>query len=313
MPAIEDLLRAYMREPVVIEYVLEAGREIPPSFLGNHNLDMGFHEILSSNGPGEPGTCRVARISVEGVGVRVHYSRAIDTMFQTLSNVQTGEAVPLLEPIDNRCGKLQVGLRSITYTVGWYNVEPGEQFSWQEVGGMTSHTNTVPIPPGLYGVERLMEFIEESTNTVGITLSVSKENGLINLTVGGNSEVLFTDGLLRLLGLDDGLGGQWLGAGIYTGDRPVNFAKSRELRLHLEQLNSTDNTVDGAPSTLLTSIGIRCHAFGDIETVRITHPEFKQLQAGSISELKVVVRGNNGEFLDNHSLSITVTLEIQQL
>ena len=227
-------------------------------------------------------------------------------MFQTLTNVQSGRAVPLLEPIDNRCGKLQVGLRSITYTVGWYNVEPGEAFSWRELGGSTS---TVPIPPGLYGVERLQEIIEESTNAVDISLLVSKENGLINLTVGGNSEVLFTDGLLRLLGLDDGLGGQWLGAGIYTGDRLVNFAKSKELRLHLEQLNTTDNTMDGAPSTLLTSIGVGCRAFGDIETVRITHPEFKRLQAGSISELKIIVQDDTGLQVTNH-LPVLVTLEI---
>ena len=230
-------------------------------------------------------------------------------MFFTLTNVQSGEAVSLLEPIDNRCCNLQVGLRSITYTVGWYNVSPGSAFSWREVGGSTS---TVPIPPGLYGVEKLQEIIEESTNVVDITLSVSKENGLLGLTVGGNWEVLFTDGLLRLLGLDDGLGGQWLSAGVYTGDRPVNFARSKVLRLHLEQLNTTDNTMDGAPSTLLTSIGVGCHAHGDIETVRITRPEFKHLQAGTISELKVVVRDDTGRQLIN-PLPISVTLEILRI
>ena len=185
----------------MIEYVLEAGCEIPSatSFFRDHYLDMCIHEILSSDGAGEPGTCRIAGISVEDVGVQVHSDV---TMYHTLSNVQSGEAVPLLEPIDNRCNNLRVGLRSITYTVGWYNVKLGEAFSWRESGGSTS---TVPIPPGLYGVERLQEFIEESTNLVGTTFSVSKENGLIDLTVGGNTEVLFTDGLLRLLGLDDGL------------------------------------------------------------------------------------------------------------
>ena len=227
-------------------------------------------------------------------------------MYHTLSNVQSGEAVPLLEPIDNRCNNLRVGLRSITYTVGWYNVKPGEAFSWRELGGSTS---TVPIPPGLYGVERLQEFIEESTNLVGTTFSVSKENGLINLTVGGNTEVLFTDGLLRMLGLDNGLGGEWLGAGTYDGDRPVNFAKSGVFQIHLGQLSTTENMLDGAPSTLLTTVGVGCHAFGDIETVRITHPEFKQLQTGSISELNVVVRDDTGLQVTNH-LPVSVTLEI---
>ena len=229
-------------------------------------------------------------------------------MFQTLANVQTGEAVALLEPIDNHCGGLGVCLRSITYTVGWYNVEAGKTFSWRQVGGST---NTVSMELGLYGVERLQEIIEESTNAVDITLSFSKENGLIKLTVGGNWEVLFTDGLLRLLGLDDGLGGQWLGAGMYTGDRPVNFSKQL-LRIHLDQIDTTDNAFDGTPSNLLTSIGVGCHAFGDIETVRITYPEFKRLQAGSITELKVVVRDDTGLQVKNH-LPVSVTLEIRQV
>ena len=112
-----------------------------------------------------------------------------------------------------------------------------------------------------------------------------------------------------MLGLDDGLGGEWLGAGIYTGDRPVNFAKSGAFRVHLEQLSTTENVLDGAPSTLLTTARVRCHAFGDIETVRITHLEFKQLQAGSISELKVVVQDDTGLQVTNH-LPVSVTLEI---
>ena len=230
-------------------------------------------------------------------------------MFQTLTNVQSGAAVPLLEPIDNRCGDLRVGLRSITYTVGWYNVEPGEAFSWRELGGSTS---TVPIPPGFYGVERLQEIIEESTNAVDISLLVSKENGLINLTVGGNCEVLFTDGLLSLLGLDDGLGGEWLGVGIYTGDSPVNFVRSKLLRVHLEQVSTTDNALDGAPSTLLTTIGVECHAFGEIRTVHIEHAEFKRLQAGTISELKVSVRDDDTGLQVMNHLPISVTLEIVQ-
>ena len=171
--------------------------------------------------------------------------------------------------------------------------------------------SAVPIPPGLYGVEKLQEIFEESTNLIGITLSVRKENGLINLTVRVNWEVLFTDRLLELLGLDDGLGGQWLGAGIYTGDRPVNFATTKSLRLHLIQLNTSKNALDGAPLTLLAAIGIGRHAYGDIHTVSIPHPEFKRFCGSTVGELKVEIRDDSGELLDNHSLPIAVTLEFQ--
>ena len=67
-------------------------------------------------------------------------------MFHTLSDVQRGEAVPLQQYIDNRDGHLCVGLKSITYAVGWYNIEPRETFSWRSTVGPEETLNT---PPGL--------------------------------------------------------------------------------------------------------------------------------------------------------------------
>ena len=49
-------------------------------------------------------------------------------MFHILTNVQNDESKSLLEPIDNRHNNLRVGLRSITYTVGWFNVEENQEF-----------------------------------------------------------------------------------------------------------------------------------------------------------------------------------------
>ena len=71
--------------------------------------------------------------------------------------------------------------------------------------------------------------------------------------------------------------------------------------------------MDSAQSTILTSVGIGRHAFGDIHTVSIPNPEFKCLCGGTLAELKVEIREDSGEFLNNHSLPIAVTLEIQQV
>ena len=43
-------------------------------------------------------------------------------MYQTLTNVQSGEAIQLQQPIDNTEGDLYVGLKSINCTVKWYNL-----------------------------------------------------------------------------------------------------------------------------------------------------------------------------------------------
>ena len=228
-------------------------------------------------------------------------------MFHTLSNVQRGESVPLQRYIDNRDGHLCIGLKSITFAVGWYNIEQGETFSWRKSEGSGGALN---ITPGLYGFDRLKEVLEEASSSLTHTLEVSRVNGLITLTVASGWEVLLSDGLLTLLGLDDGLGGVWLDAGVYTGDHPLNFATRQMLWIHLGEINTAENVVDGAPSTLLTSIGLGCHAFGDINTVRVECPEYKRLRDGTVGELKVSIRGASGKAISNQDVPIHVTLAV---
>ena len=234
-------------------------------------------------------------------------------MFHTLSNVQRGEAIPLQRCIDNRDGRLAIGLRSITFAAGWYNIERGEKFSWRSTGGSEE---TLNIPPGLYGFDRLKEVLKGASHT----LAVSRERGLITLQVAPERGIRLSDGLLALLGLDDGLlallglddglGGVWLDAGVYTGDRPVNFATRQMLWVHLEEINTAENIVDGAPSTLLAGIGLGRHAFGDINTVRMECPEYKRLRDGTVGDLKVSVRDSSGKAISNQDLPIHVTLEL---
>ena len=143
------------------------------------------------------------------------------------------------------------------------------------------------------------------------TLAVSRESSLITLEVAPERGIRLSDGLLALLGLDDGLGGVWLDAGVYTGDRPVNFATRQMLWVHLEEINTAENVVNGAPSTLLAGIGLGRHVFGDINTVRVECPEYKRLRDGTIGELKVSIRGaSSGKAISNQDLPIHVTLEV---
>ena len=107
-------------------------------------------------------------------------------------------------------------------------------------------------PQGFYGIEDLIKLLEEAANTRSerVAISTNRVNGLLTLTVGNGWEVLLIDGLLMLFGLDNCFGGHWLDAGMYTGDRPVNFATTKSLRLHLIQLN----------------ISIKCFRWGPVDT-----------------------------------------------
>jgi len=94
-------------------------------------------------------------------------------MFHTLTNVQDGTAVPLQQPINNQNGNLRVGLRSITYTVGWFNVGPHEAISWCP-SGKTEIMETIRFPPGLYSFPRLINLF--SAIGINFTLRLNRVN-----------------------------------------------------------------------------------------------------------------------------------------
>ena len=93
------------------------------------------------------------------------------TMFYTLTNVQDGTAVPLQQPINNQNGNLRVGLRSITYTIGWFNVGSQEAISWRP-SGKTEIMGTVPFPLGLYSFPRLINLF--SAIAINFTLRLNR-------------------------------------------------------------------------------------------------------------------------------------------
>ena len=78
-------------------------------------------------------------------------------MFYTITNVQSEEPCRLLKPIDNPDGCLEVGLRSVTYTTGWFNIECDQSIDFRENGGIIK---TLRVTPGLYGFAQLKELID---------------------------------------------------------------------------------------------------------------------------------------------------------
>ncbi len=151
--------------------------------------------------------------------------------------------------------------------------------------------------PGLNSFTQWKELIEAGNSNT--SKEVSKVNGLITITAGSNEEILFTDGLLTMLGLDNGLEGQWLNAGTFVGDCPVNLTSTKMFYLYLEQINRTENIVDGSRSTLLAMVGWGCFSFGDIGTIRDERPEFKCLQCGTVDELQVINGDDAGKIIEN--------------
>jgi len=101
--------------------------------------------------------------------------------------------------------------------------------------------------------------------------------------------------------------------GLIVGRIPVIALPTLWAHIHLDQLSTTDNLIDEAPSTLPAVVGLRRHIFSDTATVRFERLEFKPLKDGHILELKITVRYSTGQLLNNHNLPISVVLEFQRV
>ena len=98
-----------------------------------------------------------------------------------------------------------------------------------------------------------------------------------------NIEIELSSGILSLLGIVSKPGK--LIAGWHIGDKIIDFAKPKDLRIYLDQINTATNYVDGAPSTLLEIIPVFAKPFGKVVSHRFKLPIFKKLANGCITEL----------------------------
>jgi len=180
--------------------------------------------------------------------------------------------------------------------------------SWRSSGNSETD-GTIDLEPGLYAFNQLRARLRKSR--IKIVLLLDLVNLFVTRQVPSGWDVQFTDGVLSLLGFDDGLQGGWLDSGTYIGDCAAKFVPMKALLVYLDQLSTTGNFVDVVPSTLLATVWLGRQIFGERITVRQEHPEFKRLQPGMITQLKVTVKDDNGQVLNNREQQISVVLEFQ--
>ena len=214
-------------------------------------------------------------------------------MFQSISNIDN--TINLQQYIDNRDGCKRVGLKSFTYTLGWYNINDE---SIKINGG-----KPIQIPPGYYSFQQLVNVFERNK----ISLRVNKVNGKVILNTP--REVKISKGLKDMLGFE------WNRR--FNINEPIESVKTldmtviKSLYIHLDQLNSSYNYLDGSPSRVLAVIPIMNKQFGDIISVRFEHPEFKHLTHGTIPELNLEMKDVNNKIIDNHGYINSAVLEIK--
>ena len=211
-------------------------------------------------------------------------------MHHTISNIDT--TVSLQQYIDNRDGNKRVGLKQFTYILGWFNV-----FN-QSI--QKDKERPIYIQDGYYSFQQIADLFQ----SLDIILFVNEMNGVATLTT--KSDLRITKNLKDILGFNK----RKLNAGTHNGVKPVDFATHKTVYVHLEQLNSSKNHFNGAPSTILAGVPILNSAFGDVLSIRFENPEYKYLSNGALTELKLSVCDEYDRKIDNHGLPMSAVLEI---
>ena len=138
-------------------------------------------------------------------------------------------------------------------------------------------------------------------------MSANYTNGFVTLEIPPNKEIELTSGISSLLGFKKSK----FAVGKYKGDKMIDFAKTKELRVFLDQINTTNNFLDGEPSTLLGIVPVSNKPFGKVVSCQFEFPIFKKLINGCITELSVRITDQNNIVLDNNNLPIKIEVLIQ--
>ena len=230
-------------------------------------------------------------------------------MFITLTKttkIQTEKATTLQSVIDNTDGKLYVALREFHYEVGYHNVGLSAVFMWRSpsvlIGG-GDQPRRITVPHGLYTFEQLSKFFMEAIP--GLTLKMAKATGIIKLTTANDEEIRLDSDLRRILGIDEK---GWFG-GEYEGDSPAEVIPHKWFYIHLDQLSTSSNHVDGAPSTLFAIVPA---AAGGTVDITPPYPMYKKLQIGHIHQLNMRVLDEKGVIVKNRQRPIAAVLEIRE-
>ena len=137
----------------------------------------------------------------------------------------------------------------------------------------------IGLEPGFYNLNDLRQIFSDES----VIMSVNYTNGFVTLEIPPNKEIELSSGILSLLGLKHGR----LTAGRHTGHKMIDIAKTKELRVFLDQINTTNNFLYGEPSTFLGIVPVSNKPFGKVVSCRFEFPILKKLINGCITELTI--------------------------
>jgi hypothetical protein len=218
----------------------------------------------------------------------------------------SGGPVPLRNIIDNNGGDTNVGLCEFTYATGWYNVSEAlgnNKFSFRP--SSTGASTVITVPDGYYNVDTLSDVIAVVPS---FSSAINTATGRVVLTPADPNHQLDLQNMASLWGFSTA---DWLGpATTYTADTTPKFFTKRNLLVTLDQINTTDNHLNGRQSTLLRHIPTTGEAYGETRTVHFRNVEYCRLCGGYINELTLRVLDDNDTDISALCKPFSATLEV---
>ena len=138
------------------------------------------------------------------------------------------------------------------------------------------------LSPGNYTLEELLNLIKDPV----ITIKLAEETGIVTIIVKNETTFIsLYDGLDSILGFSE----MQLPTGKHVGRRPAYLPNPSKLfYIYLDQISTSSNLVDGAPSTLL-AIAPAAPGARDLVSIDYPSPIYKKLQVGDIYQLNLRV------------------------
>ena len=135
------------------------------------------------------------------------------------------------------------------------------------------------------------------------SIQLDRTTGKITLTVNPNFAIIFSAKLASVLSISStnvvtGTMSYYPGltltlmkftAGTYTGAAAINLAPFKTINVMLDQLHTTTNIQNGAPSRVLDTLTVSSLSFREIVSIVREFPSYKLLSSGRVHNIKVYI------------------------
>jgi len=206
-------------------------------------------------------------------------------MYLTITN--NLEDIRIYNGIDNNSGQLYIGLCEISYSAKLINIS-AKLYN----NKMRLDNEHREIPEGYYNFHTFANKIFKPLN---ITAKLNHETLLVTLIIPTGKVLAMSINLATTLGFENNR----FNEGTYTGENPI---KRVDLYLHLNELNTTENLLNGTPSSVLEIIPTGRFS------KEYTTPRFKQLSKGFFENLNLSIKNEIGELVQFNDLCIVLKI-----